>query len=89
MVQGHKIFYPPPLLFLFRGPHTFWILKGTVSLRWFYCVPQAFSIECVTKKYFSYFSVKTYVVGTQKNRLSEMVLLSRQNMCSKLENILL
>ena len=30
----------------------------------------------------SYFSTKTYVVGTQKNRLSEMVLLSTQNICS-------
>ena len=27
----------------------------------------------------SYFSTKTYVVGTQKNRLNEMVLLSTQN----------
>ena len=24
-------------------------------------------LECVTKNYFSYFSTKTYVVGTQKN----------------------
>ena len=30
---------------------------------------------------FSYFSTKTYVVGTQKNRLDEMVLLSTQNTC--------
>ena len=29
----------------------------------------------------SYFSTKTYVVGTQKNRLNETVLLSTQNMC--------
>ena len=27
--------------------------------------------ECVTENYFSYFSTKTYVVGTQKNRLNE------------------
>ena len=27
--------------------------------------------ECVTEKYISYFSTKTYVVGIQKNRLSE------------------
>ena len=33
------------------------------------------------KKYFSYFSTKTYVVGTQKNRLNETVLLSTQNIC--------
>ena len=30
----------------------------------------------VIKNYFSYFSTKTYVVGTQKNRLTETVLLS-------------
>ena len=33
------------------------------------------------KKKFSYFSTKTYVVGTQKNCLDEMVLLSTQNIC--------
>ena len=33
------------------------------------------------EKYFSYFSTKTYVVGTQKNRLNETVLLSTQNTC--------
>ena len=34
----------------------------------------------ITKKnFFSYFSTKTYVVGTQKNRLNETVLLSTQN----------
>ena len=29
----------------------------------------------------SYFSTKTYVVGTQKNRLNETVLLSTQSLC--------
>ena len=29
----------------------------------------------------SYFSTKTYVVGTQKNHLIETVLLSTQNIC--------
>ena len=28
--------------------------------------------ECVIENYISYFSIKTYVVGTQKNRLSEI-----------------
>ena len=42
---------------------------------------QDFNKECVTEKYFSYFSTKTYVVGTQKNRLNKMVLLSTQNIC--------
>ena len=31
------------------------------------------------RKLFTYFSTKTYVVGTQKNPLNEMVLLSTQN----------
>ena len=40
---------------------------------------QASSKESVMKNYFSYFSAKTYVVGTQKNRLNETVLLRTQN----------
>ena len=32
-------------------------------------------------EFFFYFSSKTYVVGTQKNRLNERVLLSTQNTC--------
>ena len=44
-------------------------------------VLQDFSYECVPKISFSYFSTKTYVVGTQKNRLIETVLLSTQNIC--------
>ena len=31
--------------------------------------------------FFSYFSTKTYVVGTQKSGLNETVLLSTQNIC--------
>ena len=30
---------------------------------------------------FSYFSTKTYVVGTQKNHLNETVLLGTHNLC--------
>ena len=37
---------------------------------------QASRKKCVLKIYFLYFSSKTYVVGTQKNRLNDMVLLS-------------
>ena len=33
-------------------------------------------------KIFSLFLIQTYVVGTQKNRLNETVLLSTQNTCS-------
>ena len=40
-------------------------------------IPQLTVIE----NCFSYFSTKTYVVGTQKNRLDETVLLSTQNTC--------
>ena len=36
---------------------------------------------CITKKN-SYFSSKSYVVGTQKNRLNEMILLCTQKDCS-------
>ena len=32
--------------------------------------------EWIPENYFSYFSTKVYVVGTQKNSLDEMVLLS-------------
>ena len=32
-------------------------------------------------EFFFYFSIKTYVVGTQKNRLNEAVILSTQNTC--------
>ena len=35
--------------------------------------------ERVISSYFSYISTKTDVVGTQKNRLNEMVLFSTQN----------
>ena len=38
-------------------------------------------LECVAKNYFFYLSTKTFVVGTQKNRLNEAVLLSTQNIC--------
>ena len=38
-------------------------------------------LECVIENYFSYFSTKTYVVGAQKNRLNETVLLHTQNIC--------
>ena len=42
---------------------------------------QAFSYEYVQKKYLLYFSTKTYVVDTQKNRLNDTVLFSTQNIC--------
>ena len=44
-----------------------------------YYRPPDKSKEYVMETYFSYFSNKTYVVGTQKNHLNETVLLSTQN----------
>ena len=37
---------------------------------------QASSYDCVIEHYFSYMSIKTYVVGAQKNHLDATVLLS-------------
>ena len=37
---------------------------------------QGFSYECVPISELSYFSTKTYVVGTHKNRRNETVLLN-------------
>ena len=49
--------------------------KGSTAGKW--SRPQ----DNEMKNYFSYFSTKTYVVGTQKNRLAETVLLSTLNTC--------
>ena len=43
-------------------------------------VASGFQLRAPTKNIFSYFSTKTYVVGTQKTRLNETVLLSSQNL---------
>ena len=53
------------IFFISHPKHMLWVLKRTVSLSY----------------YFLYYSSKTYVVGTQKNRLIEAVLLSTQNTC--------
>ena len=51
-----------------------------------------FNYECITKE--NYFSTKMYVVGTQKNRLNETVLLGTKNiymlkiMCKKIFTVL-
>ena len=37
---------------------------------------QGLSYECLQSNYLSHFSTETYVVGTQKNRLNETILLS-------------
>ena len=38
-------------------------------------------LRSISENYFSYFSTKTYVVGTQKNPLNETVLLSTKITC--------
>ena len=48
---------------------------GTIHV----CVDQAICYKWLTEKYVSYFTIKTYVVGSQKNRLNETVLLSTHN----------
>ena len=55
------------------------ILK--LNNREIHIIKHASRLECVPENYFSYFLTKTYVVGTQKNRLNETVLLSTQNIC--------
>ena len=56
--------------------------KGNI-LRYYYMYmyPRPLNKSAQSKNKFSYFSAKTYVVGTQKNRLNETVLLSKQNIC--------
>ena len=44
-------------------------------------ITQRPTYECVSENYFAYFSTETCVVGTQKNRLDETVLLGTQNTC--------
>ena len=56
------------------GSMEFSINFDTIKSGW--SVVQDFSKECLTEK-----STKSYVVGTQKNRFNEMVLLSTQNIC--------
>ena len=55
------------------------IIKATFVESIIRNMEQAFSFKCVQKK--SYFSTKTYVVGTQKNRRNETVLWSTRNTC--------
>ena len=43
-----------------------------------YCLLDIRGTRSVDENYFSYFSTKTYAVGSQKNHLNEMVPLSTQ-----------
>ena len=51
---------------------------------WFEIFYSGLQINVLNLNYFWYFSTKANVVGTQKNRLNETVLLSTQNMFSLL-----
>ena len=42
-----------------------------------------YQIKVRNWKLFSYFSIQTYVVGTEKSHLNEIVLLNTQNTCLK------
>ena len=46
---------------------------------WLHAESAEKGLDRVPNNYFTYFSTKTYVVGTQKNRLNETVLFSTQN----------
>ena len=57
------------------------VLKRTVSMRGSFEHTKHMFKLMGEKKYFSYFTTKTYVVCAQKNRLNETVLLNTQNTC--------
>ena len=56
------------------------IKKENKKFRKMFIVTEYAALRVCTKKN-SYFSTKTYVVGTLKNSLIETVLLSTQNIC--------
>ena len=64
-------------------------VKANIKGILFWCLcrhyNQGFSKECITEFFSFYFSTKMYVVGTQKNRLKETVLLSIQNIYNVLK----
>ena len=72
----------------------FWVLKRTVSMRWFFLSTNNICFGWEIRKInfdftplfvklwmFSFSSVWTFVLGAQKNSLFEMVLLSTHNIC--------
>ena len=78
--------------FLISQPkHMLWVLKRTVSTNWIGYqrlmlkpidkTKPGLKITTCNQISFSYFSTKTYVVDTQKNRLIETVILSTQKLC--------
>ena len=51
------------------------------SLHWSSILITGLKLRVRTKKLIFLFLIQTYVVGTQKNRLNETVLLSTENIC--------
>ena len=65
-----------------KGKCITWIYRVFLKSPWKLNLPWKMLVKyCITRIWFSYFSIKTYVVGTQKNRLNETILLSTQNKC--------
>ena len=61
--------------------YDFWGMVGMIYIGMTRYCYRPTDKKCLTENYFSYFPIKTYVVGIQKNRLNETVLLSTQNTC--------
>ena len=62
----------------------FWVknvCKGYKQIECLLIYTSGLQVRERSGKLFFYFSTKTYVVGTQKNRLNEAVLLSTQKTC--------
>ena len=60
---------------------TFWSGDLPSPLMAIFVLAAGPQIRVSNEKLFSYFSTKTYVVGAQKNRLTDTVLLSTLNTC--------
>ena len=77
--------HPKQMLKLTDIKKTFTILCPDFLFMWIYikCLHMSRPLvkSVYQKKKISYFSTKPYVVGTQKNRLNETVLLNTQNIC--------
>ena len=64
---------------IFKGGFSVCVISTKNLMSWL--ISSGLQIRMHNENYFPYFSTKTYVVGTQKNRLNETVLLSTQNIC--------
>ena len=81
--QNRVIKSPESTYLLHMSLHFKWCIKLFIALFTLCQVTEVniMLLRVLTKKLFSYFSTKPYVVGTQKNRLNEAVLLSTHNIC--------